>query len=102
MGPSVDTMTGQPVRMLTDVQTGQLLHQPHQPSLSLEPSSSLSTSSPYPCLDTSLPPPEYQQTVDFTITKQPQASSVSLEDEIAALNALNQEREEQEGRQQAS
>ena len=87
--PAVDSITGQPVRMLTDVQTGQLLH---QPTLAVEPSS-LTTTTPYPCLDTSLPPPEYQQTVDFTITKQPQANSVSLEDEIAALNALNQERE---------
>ena len=87
--PVVDTITGQPVRMLTDVQTGQLLHQPTLPVVEPSPA----TTAPFPRLDTSLPPPEYQQTVDFTITKQPQASSVSLEDEIAALNALNQERE---------
>jgi len=82
---ATDSATGQPVRMLTDVQTGRLIH---QPTLIVEPSCSPS----YPCPDTSLPPPEYQQTVDFTITAQPQAP-VTLQEEIAALNALNQERE---------
>ena len=84
---AVDTLAGlpgQPIRMLTDVQTGQLIH---QPSLTAE-----TPATPYPALDTSLPPPEYQQTVDFTISKQPQAS-VTLQDQIEALNALNQERE---------
>ena len=42
---------------------------------------------------TSLPPPDYQQTVDITITQAPAPPQVSLEQEIAALNALNQERE---------
>merc|ERR1719410_2112630 len=72
--------------MLTDVQTGTLIHQPSLSAGVETPSTA------YPCLDTSLPPPEYQQTVDFTITKQPQAP-VTLQEEIAALNALNQERE---------
>merc|ERR1719410_662750 len=72
--------------MLTDVQTGTLIHQPSLSAGVETPSTA------YPCLDTSLPPPEYQQTVDFTITKQPQAP-VTLQEQIAALNALNQERE---------
>ena len=83
---ATESVAGQPVRMLTDVQTGTLIH---QPSLSVAVEA---PSTAYPCLDTSLPPPEYQQTVDFTITKQPQAP-VTLQEEIAALNALNQERE---------
>merc|ERR1719210_1652362 len=83
---ATESVAGQPVRMLTDVQTGTLIHQPSLSAGVETPSTA------YPCLDTSLPPPEYQQTVDFTITKQPQAP-VTLQEEIAALNALNQERE---------
>merc|ERR1719499_1229902 len=42
-----------------------------------------------------LPPPDYQQTVDITIAAPAAAptAAVTLEEEIAALNALNQERE---------
>merc|ERR1719210_2192521 len=82
-----ESVAGQPVRMLTDVQTGTLIHQPSLSAGVETPSTA------YPCLDTSLPPPEYQQTVDITITQAPAPPQVSLEQEIAALNALNQERE---------
>jgi len=102
--PVTPIVSGQPVRMLTDVQTGQLIHQPRAGSSSAAGPTTPSTpseavySGPPPM--TSLPPPDYQQTVDITITAQPQApvltASVSLEQEIAALNALNQEREKKQ------
>ena len=74
--PVTPIVSGQPVRMLTDVQTGQLIHQPRAGSSSAAGPTTPSTpseavySGPPPM--TSLPPPDYQQTVDITITAQPQ------------------------------
>ena len=84
--------SGQPIRMLTDVQTGQLIPQPGGAKL-VGPVTPEASSYVTPPPLTSLPPPDYQQTMDITITAQPQAPAVNLEAEIAALNAMNQERE---------
>ena len=87
-------VAGQPIRMLTDVQTGQLIPQPGTTKLQTPVPVTPDTAAyvnPPPL--TTLPPPDYQQTMDITISAQPQAPAVSLEEEIAALNAMNQERE---------
>merc|ERR1719480_40698 len=89
-------VAGQPIRMLTDVQTGQLIPQPGTAKLQTPVPVTPDTAAyvnPPPL--TTLPPPDYQQTMDITISAQPQApvAAVSLEEEIAALNAMNQERE---------
>lgn len=90
-------VAGQPIRMLTDVQTGQLIPQPGTaklqtpgPQVSPDPAAYVT---PPPL--TTLPPPDYHQTMDITISAQPQAqvTGVSLDEEIAALNVMNQERE---------
>ena len=89
-------VTGQPIRMLTDVQTGQLIPQPRAAVAPLTPTAEMPYMPPAPPVPVvpSVPPPDYQQTMDITITAQPQAQpAVTLEQEIAALNALNQERE---------
>eukprot|EP00092_Neocalanus_flemingeri_P031451 GFUD01034157.1.p1 GENE.GFUD01034157.1~~GFUD01034157.1.p1 ORF type:complete len:1343 (+),score=442.59 GFUD01034157.1:145-4173(+) len=81
----------QPIRLLTDVQTGQLIPQPGAPTA---PETSYPpTYQPPP----TLPPPDYEQTVDITIAKEPQAIEQHEQkqplDEFAAMNALNQENE---------
>merc|ERR1719228_734431 len=78
----------QPIRLLTDVQTGQLIPQP-----ALTSASDASYQPSYQPPPT-LPPPDYEQTVDITIAKEPQAIQENLPvDEFAAMNALNQETE---------
>ena len=87
-------VSGAPIRMLTDVTTGQLIPQPMSsssvPSTPVLDTSGAMFNNPPPL--TTAPPPGYQGTQDITITAQP-APAQSLEQEIAALNALNQERE---------
>jgi len=84
------TAPSQPIRLLTDVQTGQLIPQPN-----LAPVPETSTyPSTYQAPPTQ-PPPDYEQTVDITIAKEPQAMEQQHQpvDEFVAMNALNQENE---------
>jgi len=88
------TTPSQPIRLLTDVQTGQLIPQPALAPAVPETSSFPVTYQPPP----TQPPPDYEQTVDITIAKEPQAmvehqEPVQPADEFAAMNALNQENE---------
>jgi len=86
------TVPSQPIRLLTDVQTGQLIPQPNLAPVTTEASFPV-TYQPPP----TLPPPDYEQTVDITIAKEPQAMEQREHmhpiDEFAAMNALNQENE---------
>merc|ERR1712106_795534 len=86
------TAPSQPIRLLTDVQTGQLIPQPNLAPVTTEASFQV-TYQPPP----TLPPPDYEQTVDITIAKEPQAMEQREHmhpiDEFAAMNALNQENE---------
>jgi len=91
----------QPIRQLTDVTTGQLIPQQipsavvHTPALAptVTPAAYLGPAPVVP----SQPPPDYQGTVDFTITRDPLKKvepSLSKEDEeLAKMNQLNQENE---------
>jgi len=91
--PVVTPVTpSQPIRLLTDVQTGQLIPQPALTPVTPESSFPV----PYQPPPT-LPPPDYEQTLDITIAKEPQASvdqsEAQANEELAAMNALNQENE---------
>jgi len=79
----------QPIRLLTDVQTGQLIPQPALATIT--DTSYPPTYAPPP----TLPPPDYEQTVDITIAKEPQAREQEQQpvDEFAVMNAMNQENE---------
>jgi len=87
------TTPSQPIRLLTDVQTGQLIPQPALAPSVPETSFPAPTYQPPP----TLPPPDYEQTLDITIAKEPQSMVEAQQeqpvDEFAALNALNQESE---------
>jgi len=88
------TTPSQPIRLLTDVQTGQLIPQPALAPVMPETSFQVPpTYQPPP----TLPPPDYEQTLDITIAKEPQGMVEQQEnlpvDEFAAMNALNQETE---------
>jgi len=87
----VPATPSQPIRLLTDVQTGQLIPQPGAAPPPAEPVT-VPPIAPYPAPPLSLAPPNYQSTVDITITAKPQASGTAV-DEIAAMNAINQENE---------
>merc|ERR1719495_2849302 len=91
--PVVTPVTpSQPIRLLTDVQTGQLIPQPALTPVTPESSFPVPFQPP-----PTLPPPDYEQTLDITIAKEPQASVDQSEalanEELAAMNALNQENE---------
>jgi len=89
------TTPSQPIRLLTDVQTGQLIPQPALAPVIPETSFQVPpTYQPPP----TLPPPDYEQTLDITIAKEPQGMVEQQQDhlpvdEFAAMNALNQETE---------